>query len=619
MNFKDYAQDFLKTIQEVFGILAFNLKTLILFVAAYTGISWIVVTVATFALTKASLKASGLYYLGNDNFLRYLRSPFTWIFFAAGLVIVGYIQMIQVGGMIRLFEDSKSRKKVNIDEVVLSGVDSAGQVLIPANWSIFLFMILMLPYLGMFSLTNVSFSVAVPGFLQEYLLSHRIWTLVYVASIVLVFVFTIRWTLSLHIFVLEKRTFRESKRKSINLMKNHYVQAVVYAAVAAVIWLGISWLVLFLSRYTARGVLWIIFRSTDLPIVTYTENVLERVLTLVGTFLVPCFTLAFLSALFDRFEEEEHEDPLYEIVRPRRNPLMTRTGRIVFLCALLGCGVVFFVLYLTGRPMHNSDLARPEIVAHKGDSLHAPENTLPAFEMAVSEGVSDWIEMDVRLTADGVVVVSHDDRLSKYTKNSAYIHSMNYDEIRQIDVGSSFNEKYAGTYIPTLDEALDLCKNRIRVQIEIKHSKYDKDLEEKIVALVREKEMEDQCVVTSLSSAALVRIHELAPDLVCVYSMAAANGNIADIPYADWFTIEESNITETMVGQIHAKGKRVYAWTVNDVDDVQKLIDAGVDGILTDDPVMIDHALLSANYSGGFLKTLRSLTESPNFILQFGF
>ncbi len=620
MKFRKHAAYFFGIIKETFHLMGFNFRSLILFVAVYLGISWIVVTVSTYALSGLALRAAGLYYLGNDNFLRYLRSPVTWFTFIASLFVVGYIQMIQIGGMIRLFYSSRIRKKLPLTETFRSGLDSANLLLIPKNWSVILFMILMVPYLGMFPLTNISFSVAVPGFLREYLMNHRIWTLIYLGSLVIVFVFTIRWMLALHIFVLEKSSFREAKSKSIGLIMHRFLKVVLAAAAAAGIWI-----VLFIAASAIMNAL-VIPVARAVYGVSYTEKIGfmratgNMIVNLINTILTPAFVLAFLSALFGRIEEEDGEIVQVADNGDYRIDPFRGKARIITAVIIIGCAVVYFTQNFTGRSMHTLDYSRPEIVAHKGDSLHAPENTVPAVNLAIEEGLSDWVEIDVRQTADGVIVLSHDDRLRKFTGRNDYLHEMTYEELSWIvDAGGWFSAEYEGTKIPTLQEVLALCKNKVRLMIDLKPTEYDSDLEESVLRLIQEAGMRDQCVIASLRASSLQKVKTLDPEMTVVYCMAAANGNISKIPYADWYSIEESSVTEDLVSEIHQSGKRVYAWTVNTSSHVQGLIDAGIDGILTDDPIMMDYTLLSADYTGGFLKTMRGLIESPNFILQFGF
>ncbi len=250
-------------------------------------------------------------------------------------------------------------------------------------------------------------------------------------------------------------------------------------------------------------------------------------------------------------------------------------------------------------------LNRPDIVAHRGDSVNAPENTRPAFELALLEN-ADWVELDVFRTKDGVIVISHDDDLSRTAGQKLFIHDLTYEEFSRLDVGKRFSKKFEGLQPSTLDEILKLYKDKMRVQIEIKYNDYMKGIEEDVLKVVNDNGMHDQIIITSLSDIPLRRIKELDPTVITTYSMYIAWQHIEDIPFADYYTIEENNVDEDMVDLVHAKGGKLFAWTVNSEDSVQYLVDCGVDGILTDNPNMLRRALDNASYSTGLPKFLRT-------------
>lgn len=206
-------------------------------------------------------------------------------------------------------------------------------------------------------------------------------------------------------------------------------------------------------------------------------------------------------------------------------------------------------------------------------------------------------------------MVSHDDDLSRVARQKLYVHELTYSELLTYDVGSWFREEFSDVRLSTLDEVLKLYKDNIPVQIEIKASGYDVDLEEHVLQAVYENDMQDQVMITCLKPGPLKRIKELYPTIPTAYSMFFAWGHIEDLEFSDYFTIEEGNVTKTLVDNVHKAGKKLFAWTVNSDENVQYLVDCGVDGILTDDPIMLRNALDKADYSGGLIKAVRFITS----------
>jgi len=108
-------------------------------------------------------------------------------------------------------------------------------------------------------------------------------------------------------------------------------------------------------------------------------------------------------------------------------------------------------------------------IAHRGEHLHNPENTIPAFEEAIRVG-ADFFELDVRTTSDGKLVLSHDSKVDRRTNGHGDVSKMTFDEIRALDAGIKSGPKFAGTKVPTFDEALDMARGRIGIYVDVKQA-----------------------------------------------------------------------------------------------------------------------------------------------------
>ena len=153
----------------------------------------------------------------------------------------------------------------------------------------------------------------------------------------------------------------------------------------------------------------------------------------------------------------------------------------------------------------------PLIWGHRGASGHAPENTLPAFQLAADMG-ADGVELDVQLTRDGIPVVCHDETVDRTGSGAGWLKDFSYSEIRKLDF-SFGNAAYEGVKIPTLEEVFDLlAPSGLTVNIEIKTGIifYDR-IEEKVLKLVRDKNWEDRVIYSSFNHYTVRRIRELDP------------------------------------------------------------------------------------------------------------
>ena len=244
-------------------------------------------------------------------------------------------------------------------------------------------------------------------------------------------------------------------------------------------------------------------------------------------------------------------------------------------------------------------------MAHRGLSADAPENTLYAFSGAIDAG-ADYIELDVQQTKDGVLVVMHDQNLRRTTGRNQNIWEVNYADIQDLDAGSWFDPAYANARIPTLEETLQFVDKRAKLNIEIKPTAHTTDtLEADVAALITQYGYADFCVVTSFSYAALKAIKTVNPNIPTGYVMSVAYGQFYDLQYADAFSLNKVFVTNQVVNAAHQAGKEVYAWTVNSVSEVRSLCNLRVDGIITDDPVMVQDAVSRENTS----ETLRTVLD----------
>lgn len=225
-----------------------------------------------------------------------------------------------------------------------------------------------------------------------------------------------------------------------------------------------------------------------------------------------------------------------------------------------------------------------QIMAHRGSSQVAPENTMAAFRQAIEEG-ADWIELDVQETADGKVVVLHDSDFMKLAHKKLKIWDATMDDLKDIDIGSWFSAEYKTERVPTLAEVLDECKGKIRVNIELKYYGHEKQLEQRVVDLVESRDMSEEVVAMSLKMDGVRKLKSLRPAWKVGLLMSVAAGNLRKFD-ADFLAVNAKFASRAFVRTAHNNGKEVYVWTVNDALTMSTMISRGVDGLLTDKPAL---------------------------------
>lgn len=246
------------------------------------------------------------------------------------------------------------------------------------------------------------------------------------------------------------------------------------------------------------------------------------------------------------------------------------------------------------------DSPRVLIIAHRGDSGRAPENTLPAFRSALQSG-ADLVELDYYHSADGVPVVFHDKTLKRTTDAAAVfgkadvsVGDKRLSELRRLDAGAWFDASFRGTPIPTLDEALEVIQQGSYTLIERKSGDASTCLE-----LLREKNLLQHVVVQAFDWKFIADCHRLAPDL----PLGALGGEelTADKLQAIGQTgcrvvgWDQKHLGPAQIAAIHQRGLRAWAYTVNDPARAQELIQAGIDGLITDVPAKLAPLVTSSN------------------------
>ena len=247
-----------------------------------------------------------------------------------------------------------------------------------------------------------------------------------------------------------------------------------------------------------------------------------------------------------------------------------------------------------------------KVTAHRGGAKFVPENTMYGVEYAIESG-ADYIEIDVQLSADGVVFLLHDDSLKRTTGSKKLACNLTYAELAELDAGSYFDPKFSDAYIPTLDEVLEACKSKINLNIEIKKSGNSKELVSKVLGLVNQHEMREQCVITSTEYSYLKMIKETDPGFRTGFISNMLYGEAASLEYADFFSVKYVVVNENFVKSAHNAGKEVHVWTVNTKPLINRMKGLDVDSIITDNPVLCRKILSRKNDRKSFAEILQTL------------
>lgn len=230
-----------------------------------------------------------------------------------------------------------------------------------------------------------------------------------------------------------------------------------------------------------------------------------------------------------------------------------------------------------------------EIIAHRGSSAIAPENTMAAIEQAIADG-ADRIELDVQQLSDGTLVIFHDDMLTRVAGMDEEIGNLSWAEVRSLDVGQWFSPAFKGETIPLLVDVLEATAGRIALNLELKANGYETDLANQVAQTIQDFGLQTACVITSFQRHWIDQLKTLFPDLNLgiISTQLVPLDELEDLQYCsllvDALTPEQLTIYQN-------RGLITWIWTVDDEAIAQHWQQQGINGIITNHPAQLRAAL----------------------------
>jgi glycerophosphoryl diester phosphodiesterase len=230
----------------------------------------------------------------------------------------------------------------------------------------------------------------------------------------------------------------------------------------------------------------------------------------------------------------------------------------------------------------------PLVVAHRGASAYAPEHTIAAYELALSQG-ADLIEVDLHLSADDQPVAIHDATLDRTTDGAGPVRERTLKELKRLDAGGWFGPAFRGHRLQTFQEILERFRGRTGFAVELKGgSDLYPGIEERVVSLLQIYGVVEASLVLSFDYPALAKVREMEPGVqigALIRESAAPLGVAPGVATALWFAVRL--LSEEVVNRTKAAGLDLYAWVVNDAPTIDRLIEWGIRGIVTDNADLV--------------------------------
>ena len=604
-------RDFLKHLRHNFF---FNLKTLLIFELLYRLFS-IVVMLPLFRLAFFGIiRLCGISYLTGESLAVIVKNPLFFVLSGVLLLGMAIFAMIEISAVIFIFDRSEEEKKAGFSETLVFSVRNSVRVFSHHNFLIALVTLFMIPFCNLGAGFTFVGTVRLPDFWLNYIFAHPLVFILVACGVFLIIYFLINWLYSFSYFTLEGKRFRLARHYSRLLSKGHTFSGIIALFAAQVILLLIYYFVSAGGTLLINLLKGVVVHSTTASVAAYTFfSIFFGVLLFILSVMSMPFAFLIITTLFYKYKKERG----YEVVHAPEVFSNKDGWRFGLVRRILGYGiaaaVAVFILInvsdytyglVTGRDQLRMQGNEEVLVtAHRGASLHYPENTCAAVYGASQLG-ADCCEIDVQMTKDKRLAITHDKKLKRLTGVNKNVWELDMDELKELTVAGEDAFIEEPEHIAELSEVLSAAKETgILMNVEIKpHGHGDSDIAELVVSEINKAECEDLCVISSMKQAVLKEVKRIAPSMKTVYISSLAFGDPGELDFADGISVEATFASRELVQSAHRANMDISAWTINDIVRAQEMIASGVDNIITDDVVTIRQIVESAKDTGWALR-----------------
>lgn len=578
-------------LKKTWAVIRYNMGSLLLFETGYRIAVFFLVMQLVQVTVDFSLKQQNFSYLTAENYTKFLLSPLSVLFLLLILLLILLFFLIEVSALLSCFFHSYQKRKLYASDILIEGVRRTFAFLRHSRGSWILCAAFSAPFLAVyFIIREVSYIQVLEFTARQIYKTIKPPICLYLGMGILLLI-SFLFVFALPYCILEKEKSRDGFREGIRLLAGQWKKilsgfTILHAGM--LLFIGAVYL-LCMAIMTGIVAVWKVGDGKISAVLAYSDYINMGLGIFAGAVQLIC-SLAFVYMIYARFHVQPKEEvALYSIMKTYA--WFSKIGRRRAAAILTALFVLFEGGYLgvlasthdTVLDSLSTDLG---ITAHRGGARKAPENTKSALQYTI-DCEADYAEIDVQETKDGELILLHDNSLKRTAGVNKNVWEMTLAQVEKLDAGASFHKKFRGEKIPTLDEVLKFCEGRLDLNIEIKYNGKNKGIVNKVIRCIKENQFENHCVVTSMNYQFLKQIKKAAPEIRTGYIMTMTYGSISRVKAADFFSVKYTYVDEEFVREAHALGKEVHAWTVNYRGDVKRMLDMGVDNIITDDPIMV--------------------------------
>ncbi len=566
---------------------------------SHVGFDLVLKAVAAVALLPLSswivsraVAASGRLAVSNTDIAQFLLSPLGMSAAIAWLVITLWIALAESVGQVWIAGGALVGKRIGAIEALWLLMKDAPRL----TWlATLLTLVIVIGVTPLLVVALAAYEMLLSQFDLYYIVSKRPVQLYVALSIVApvalitAFVFAryyVRWTLAIPAAVFGRLSARKALKESRTLVAKCWGLVLSVVVFWTLVSVGIPAGISALLRATGEQAMlamgeryaFVVLISALLVVSFGVALLLAAVIVTVG-FNASAAGLYFRLVPSARDVMESYEPPSFGLRKRRRQVIVVGV-------------LVAVVVSIVGAIGAIGEVRADRVVvvtAHRGSSGRAPENTLSAIRAAIEDdaGVA---EIDVQETSDGAIVLIHDVDLRRLASDARGVWELTLAEFMEVDAGSWFGPEFAGEPIPTLEDVMRIARDRIVLNVELKFNGHDVALTKRVVDILVGEQIGAGAVVSSLDYRALLEVRKLASEIEIGFIAASTITDITVLD-VDFLAVSTAMATRRFVRAAQRDGKQVHVWTVNDRAGMLRMIELGVDNIMTDDPALLREVL----------------------------
>ncbi|MDY5168833.1 glycerophosphodiester phosphodiesterase family protein [Dielma fastidiosa] len=571
-----------------------NWPTLLYFEIIHRTVSSFLIYTFYQEIMSLILKNTGLSILTQENIRLMLIHPLSILLLISLFLLIAALLFFEITALLIYGQYGWQQQSLSLLELYRQSVKTSQKYLRLKNMPLLILLALLI-ILSSFPFTASFLRFSVPEFIKDAMLADVKLALLY--WLLLIAVNTIVFTFLFgFIFIQQSPNFSEAWKKSMKLIAKQpfrlFGNLIIFMLLLQ---LGLMLIALII----------ILLLAANTILAGEGADAFRFGLTKFSDFFRLANDIITTSAMISFIVIESHglNDEPRQPTAKKQLSLTKRLGR-----TLIGAFAIALLLIFSegeiGGALYTNNQKDTQIIAHRAGAAFAPENTLAALEAAISAG-ADSAEIDVQQTQDGTLIIMHDTNFKRTTGYDSQVWDNTYDIVQTLDAGSFFAPEFANEPIPTLEMMLAAAKNRIHLMIELKSSGHERQLVETTIALIQKYGMEDQCSIASMDSAILQQTKAINPSIETVLITAVFYAPLLDYDTIDGYSIETTFVNYEIASLTDFSRKKLYVWTANEDANINKVLRLGVDGIVTDNP------LLASYYKDMLMRNLwmDSLTE----------